>query len=60
MPNETGFNSFYVMSESIEEAINSLNSLTEQYSCPEHYFKYKHEYKIEEFNVNEPVWQICD
>ena len=55
-PNETGFNSFYVMSESVEEAIESLKTLTEQYSSPEQYFDYKHKYKIKEHNINKPTW----
>jgi len=55
-PNETGFNSFYVMSESVEKAIESLKTLTGEYSSPEHYFDYKHKYEIKEFNVNEPTW----
>lgn len=55
-PDEIGFNSFFVISESIEEAIESLKKLKEEYSSPEQFFDNKHKYKIKEFNANEPTW----
>jgi hypothetical protein len=55
-PNETGFNSYYVMSDSVDNAIESIRRLTEKYSEPEIFFKNRHKYIIRELDINEVAW----
>lgn len=57
-PNETGFNSFYVVSTSKDEAIESLKTLSEEYSDPEHFFNDREKYTIKEYGVNKPTWVL--
>lgn len=53
-PNETGYDSFYVMSETEDEALKSLCKL-EDFDMT-FWNKYKHKYRIKTFDVNEPTW----
>ena len=52
-PNETGFYSFYVMSETEEEALKSLNKLKEFDMAD--WDNYSHIYTIKFYDVNEPT-----
>lgn len=60
IPNTTGLNAFYVASETIEMAVDSLKTLKEEYSCPEDYFENKERYTIITHDPNEPTWLPCD
>lgn len=53
-PNETGYDSFYIMSETEEEALKNLCKL-KQFNM-DFWNKYKHKYIITTYKVNESTW----
>lgn len=68
-PNETGYDSFYVMSESVDEAIKSVMAFsmkphststlvdgTKIDHYPTDFEKYRHKYRIKVYGENEVTW----
>lgn len=53
-PNSTGFDTFYIMSDTLENAIENLCKL--ENFTKEFYSKYQYMYTIKEYGVNEPTW----
>jgi hypothetical protein len=52
VPNETGYDSFFVMSETVENAIESLKKLPDGGA----YMKFKEKYTINEYGEDEPTY----
>jgi len=68
-PNETGYDSFFVMSESLDKAIEAVEAFSKKpYDTsilvdgskidhyPTDYEKYRHKYRIKEYGENEVAW----
>jgi hypothetical protein len=53
-PNETGYDSFFVMSDTLENALTALCKL-ENFDMS-FWAKYKHKYTVNIYGANDPTW----